>query len=345
MIEAILALLILVSAYIGEKVLTSYMHESVEEVSAASEKTQKMAGQVLSGAGSITDAVSLVNSSIIDIKKSTEIINTALSDISSGATTNAEEITNQTRKTQSIQDVINKTQEKTAQIVNITDETNTAVVSGSSAMKELLDSVNAAIESGRIMKLSAQKLKTRSQEVSKINDTILGVSQQTNLLALNASIEAARAGEAGKGFAVVADEIRKLADQTRQATESISNILSELISNATDVNSNVDASVELSAKESQLTDQAGSQFNAVEAKMGTLSEHIKIVSNMMADLKSANNDIVDSISTLSAGSEQISASTQEASEMSGKNMDAVTDCANKVNEIMKQAEALSSINM
>ena len=52
-----------------------------------------------------------------------------------------------------------KTQEKTAQIVNITDETNTAVVSGSSAMKELLDSVNAAIESGRIMKLSAQKLK------------------------------------------------------------------------------------------------------------------------------------------------------------------------------------------
>jgi methyl-accepting chemotaxis protein len=72
------------------------------------------------------------------------------------------------------------------------------------------------------------ELRDASQRVNEIISTIEGIAQRTDLLALNAAIEAANAGDAGQGFAVVADEVRGLAEQTAQATQQVTGILSEV---------------------------------------------------------------------------------------------------------------------
>ena len=97
------------------------------------------------------------------------------------------------------------------------------------------EAVKANIEKMRTLKQKIEiiaklilELSEHTQQIGSIIGVVEDITEQTNMLALNAAVEAARAGEHGKGFAVVASEIRKLADESKQATTKISALIHDI---------------------------------------------------------------------------------------------------------------------
>ncbi|TPG56430.1 methyl-accepting chemotaxis protein [Sphingomonas glacialis] len=90
---------------------------------------------------------------------------------------------------------------------------------------KIASDVTTQVRLERALENRERALRSTVTDLSEIVETISTIAGQTNLLALNASIEAARAGGAGQGFAVVAGEVKRLASDTRAATDRASRMV------------------------------------------------------------------------------------------------------------------------
>lgn len=154
-------------------------------------------------------------------------------------------------------------------------------------------------------------LKDKSESVGNIIHTIKSISKQTNLLALNAAIEASRAGEAGKGFAVVADEIRKLAEQTVDATSDIENIIGEIQEEINGVKLNMDNEVNALQGASKSLDIVSKIFQSIEESILDMTFGINILHRQIEGVEENNKSILQRFKETASVSQQLVASSEE----------------------------------
>ena len=214
----------------------------------------------------------------------------------------------------------------TESMIAASQRVSDTVKNGASSAEELgiqADNVNS---SSKVVEDVITALTDKVQRVGTFVDTIISISSQTNLLALNASIEAARAGEAGRGFSVVADEIRQLSENTKTASNNITNIIQELNADTKMANESIENAVNSVAKQNELISQTRENFNHVSQEVELLSRNIGEVKGCMEQTKNLSNSIYDNITHLSATSEEVAASSSEGLKYSNITVEQVEKC-------------------
>ena len=340
MVEAIITILFTITAARGMKVLKDFFQNSIEEVTEVADRNESVAKKIVEVADSVGNHTDSMKEALNTVLEQTDSVNEAMNSIVFSTSETAEAIQNQTIQTKEIQDVIDGTHESTQAIVSITEDTKVSLSEGTTAINELFGQVDQAMDGNRKMEVAATALQEKTDAVKGITDIIFGISSQTNLLALNASIEAARAGEAGRGFAVVAEEIRNLAEQTRLETENITSLIEQLAENAKEVIERVAANVEASKTEYKCAQLASEKFDEITDKINSLAAEVNDIGDKVTVLRTSNNQIVDNVNSISATSEEVSASTQIAYDMSDNNKRMLHEFAETMKKLAEEIEGL-----
>lgn len=320
----------------------SHNKNNLESISKEKNRSMELLDKVLEVVEVVRKNSVQAGTFIKELEEQAEITANALSDISQGNTSNAESIEQQTIMTTNIQEMIHSTKEMSTEMVGLAGESRVAVSEGKEAVTNLKAQSEYSKAAYSMVVTTVNELIENSREVAEITEQIFAISSQTNLLALNASIESARAGEAGRGFAVVADEIRKLADETRILTEGIQTIVGKLRENADIARQTVGEVVATSERENEMIANADNRFAGIGASISKLEADVLSVNAQIEQIMNSNNLIVDSITQISAVSEEVAVSTQQAVEL-GENssskaksakelMDELLDAVKKIDD-------------
>lgn len=189
---------------------------------------------------------------------------------------------------------------------------------------------------------SVHRLEEQAQEVGSITAFVGTIAKQTNLLALNASIEASRAGEHGRGFAVVASEVRKLADESTQAVESINQLISTIQEEVKQVVKNIEEQVTVARVQSEQGEKTTSAILEMESSAKIVTEMIEVISNLSDKQKQAIEASSVKTEEVAAIAEQTSAGAQEVTAMTEEQTTALEEIETLSKDLANQAKQLKT---
>lgn len=251
---------------------------------------------VISGIKTATEELKSVsddfNNIFHDMEASLKITQDSVHTIADNTVTQATQTADMKEKIDAIGDLIAMISENVDALNASADKMQECNESAENIMGELIDISKKNGEAIENVREQSKLTNDSAQQIQTVTDIIADISNQTNLLALNASIEAARAGEHGRGFAVVAEQIRTLADQSRESTERINQLVADLMDKA-------NVSVEITEKVSEAVslqnekiDQTKEIFTTLNSEIGQVGGAIEGISSEVEELKS-HSDIIE----------------------------------------------------
>lgn len=341
--EIRVALLALVSVFLclSTKTLAKINASKLRELDREKENVSALLDKVMRISGQMSDGILDVAEQMKQLGEAVSETRNAMQEVSTGTNETAQSIQNQLGKTEEIQNHIGQMADVMDAITQSMSEAKDSVRLGRENLDTLTRQMENSERAGTQVVRDMEELEDYTSNMQTIIDMITNVASQTSLLALNASIEAARAGEAGKGFAVVASEISNLANQTQGATVDITDVIHSVSEKLKIAVSAVEELMESSRKQSESAVQAAESFEKIAVGTDQVDEQRRRLDSSVQQLADANRVIVESVQTISAIMQEVSAHSQETFRVSENNTNIVFAVDRLVGELSDQAQQLN----
>ena len=220
-------------------------------------------------------------------------------------------------------------------------EATKLVTTGMKNIETMGEEVVKSQEANATVLEKMRELNEFTAQMNSIIEMINSITNKTALLALNASIEAARAGEAGKGFAVVAGEISTLANQTKNATVSITELIENINTELTQVSEAIDLVTSCNESHAVIAKEVEISFNEISKQTERITQQTEKMGDAVEELESANTFIVESIQTISAITEEVSAHSNETTDSCEENHNMVREVEEIVAMLSEETKKLT----
>lgn len=281
--------------------------KKLAELKAEHEKTEELLTRIMDTSDKMTQQITESAQKTASLGESMQAMKESMEEVNSGSNDTAEAVQSQLNQTEEIQAMVEQVEKGTENIIDSMNQNKEAIAQGNANVGILVKQAEETVESGKKVTEELSQLDTYMSQMNSILDIINSITSQTSLLALNASIEAARAGEAGRGFAVVASEISQMAQQTKDSTVQISQLI-ENVSNAIQMVVEVSGSmISMIESQNETTEKTAESFTVIEKNSDNVYGQSNELAAYVTKLADANKKIIDSISTISAISEEVAA--------------------------------------
>ena len=305
------------------------------------EKLDEIVSSIKQSANTVALSSEELSDMASQISQTTEDVSNAVQEIATGATQQADEIQNAAENVGRIGDAVGDVQNSTDNLSDLAAKMKDASEVSSKSLASLQDSSSEMTEKIDEISRTIQSTQSAVNIISEKVEGITSIATQTNLLSLNASIEAARAGEAGKGFAVVAEEIGKLAEDSKTMADDIRKEMDVLLEQS---KAAVVAAEDVKQGNNEQQIALGETLEAVNGMLediGTTVGGVKLISQGADTCESSKNAVVDTMSALSAISQENAASSEETGASMEELSATVTTLASSANNLKDVAEELN----
>ena len=248
-----------------------------------------------------------------------------------------------------VTDISDKMENILGSIKSVTDksiEASSKASNGNNIVLQAVSHMNVINNKVRNSSSLLNKLGVKSKEIEKIILLINSIAEQTNLLALNAAIEAARAGEHGRGFTVVASEVRKLAEQSKLASNNIANLISEIKNDTDAAIYSMNDGINAVNQGMELISNTGNTFKVILNAVDEVSVKAKQVMSDANHINIFTSKMVVSIENIADISEQSATNTQNVVatvEEQTASMNEISSAANKLSDMSLELQKSISI--